>query len=173
VSGVDALVAKLGELRAAVATAQYDLDHTVMRAPFDGRVVDLDIAEGEYAAIGRRLFTLIDARNWYVIANFRETMLKGIQPGSRAEIYLMADPSRRFAGTVSSIGFGVLPQDGGSSSNGLPNVPRSINWVRVAQRFPVRIRVENPPPELFRIGASAVALIPPQREHDDTRVSAR
>ena len=173
VSGVDALVAKLGELRAAVATAQYDLDHTVMRAPFDGRVVDLDIAEGEYAAIGRRLFTLIDGRNWYVIANFRETMLKGIQPGSRAEIYLMADPSRRFAGTVSSIGFGVLPQDGGSSSNGLPNVPRSINWVRVAQRFPVRIRVENPPPELFRIGASAVALIPPQREHDDTRVSAR
>ena len=172
VSGVDALVARLGELRAAVASAQYDLDHTVMRAPFDGRVVDLDIAEGEYAATGRRLFTMIDARNWYVIANFRETALRDIRPGAPAEVYLMSDPRRRFAGTVQSIGFGVMPQEGGSSSSGLPNVPRSINWVRVAQRFPVRIRVEDPPAELFRIGASAVALIPPQREHD-TRVSAR
>ena len=164
VSGVDALVAKLGELRAAVATAEYDLRQSVVRAPFDGRVIDLDIAEGEYAATGRRLFTLIDARTWYVIANFRETALKGIRPGMPAEIYLMSDPGKRFAGTVQSIGFGVFPEEGGSSANGLPKVPRSINWVRVAQRFPVRIRVEDPPAELFRIGASAVALIPPERQ---------
>jgi len=162
VSGVDALVAKLGELRAAVATAEYDLEQTVMRAPFDGRVIDLDIAQGEFAATGRRLFTLIDTRNWYVIANFRETALKGIRPGMAAEVYLMSDPSRRFAGTVHSIGYGVFPEEGGASADGLPRVPRSINWVRVAQRFPVRIRVEAPPADLFRIGASAVALIPPQ-----------
>jgi len=162
VSGVDALVAKLGELRAAVATAEYDLAQTVVRAPFDGRVIDLDIAQGEYAATGRRLFTLIDTRNWYVIANFRETALKGMRPGMAAEVYLMSDPSRRFAGTVHSIGFGVFPEEGGASANGLPRVPREINWVRVAQRFPVRIRVEAPPADLFRIGASAVALIPPE-----------
>ncbi|HKC42641.1 MAG TPA: multidrug transporter subunit MdtN [Burkholderiales bacterium] len=162
VSGVDALVAKLGELRAAVATAEYDLKQTVVRAPFDGRVIDLDIAQGEYAATGRRLFTLIDARNWYVIANFRETQLREIRPGMTAEVYLMSDPRRRFAGTVHSIGFGVFPEDGGASANGLPRVPRSINWVRVAQRFPVRIRVGDPPADLFRIGASAVALVPPE-----------
>jgi multidrug efflux system membrane fusion protein len=162
ISGVDALVAKLGELRAAVATAEYDLKQTVMRAPFDGRVIDLDIADGEYAATGRRLFTLIDTRNWYVIANFRETALRDIRPGMPAEVYLMSDPRRRFAGTVHSIGFGVFPQEGGSSPTGLPQVPRSINWVRVAQRFPVRIRVDAPSPDLFRIGASAVALIPPE-----------
>ncbi|HYR35989.1 MAG TPA: biotin/lipoyl-binding protein, partial [Burkholderiales bacterium] len=118
VSGVDALVAKLGELRAAIATAEYDLRQTVVRAPFDGRVVDLDIAEGEYAATGRRLFTLIDARTWYVIANFRETALKGIRPGMAAEVYLMSDPGKRLAGTVQSIGFGVFPEEGGSSANG-------------------------------------------------------
>ncbi|HTP61974.1 MAG TPA: multidrug transporter subunit MdtN [Burkholderiales bacterium] len=161
VSGVDALVARLGELRAAVATAEYDLEQTVMRAPFDGRVIDLDIAQGEFAATGRRLFTLIDSRNWYVIANFRETALKGIRPGMAAEVYLMSDPGRRFTGTVHSIGFGVFPEEGGSSANGLPRVPRSINWVRVAQRFPVRIRIDEPQADLFRIGASAVALIPP------------
>ncbi|HKA40628.1 MAG TPA: multidrug transporter subunit MdtN [Burkholderiales bacterium] len=161
VSGVDALVAKLGELRAAVAMAEYDLDHTVMRAPFNGRVIDLDIAEGEFAATGRRLFTMINTQNWYVIANFRETALKEIRPGMAAEVYLMSDPSRRFAGTVHSIGFGVFPEEGGASANGLPRVPRSINWVRVAQRFPVRIRIDEPQADLFRIGASAVALIPP------------
>src|SRR5262245_17275981 len=162
VSGVDALVARLGELRAAVATAEYDLKQTVVRAPFAGRVIDLGVAQGEYAATGRRLFTLIDARNWYVIANFRETQLREIRPGMAAEVYLMSDPSRRFAGTVHSIGFGVFPEDGGASANGLPRVPRSINWVRVAQRFPVRIRVVDPPADLFRIGASAVALVPPE-----------
>jgi multidrug efflux system membrane fusion protein len=173
VSGVDALVAKLGELRAAVATAEYDLKQTVMHAPFDGRVTNLNIAQGEYAATGRPLFTLIDTRTWYVIANFRETMLGDIGPGTAAEIYLMSDPRKRFAGTVHSIGFGVFPQDGGSSTNGLPSVPRSINWVRVAQRFPVRIRVDAPPPDLFRIGASAVALIPPDAAHRTTAAAPR
>jgi multidrug efflux system membrane fusion protein len=168
VGGVDALVARLGELRASVATAEYDLKQTVVRAPFDGRVVNLSIAQGEYAATGRQLFTLIDTRNWYVIANFRETALSGIHPGMAAEVYLMSDPSRRFAGTVHSIGFGVYPQDGGGSTNGLPSVSRSINWVQVAQRFPVRIRVENPPAELFRIGASAVALIQPEGAYKTT-----
>ena len=163
VSGVDALVAKLGELRAAVAMAEYDLEQTVVHAPFDGTVIDLNIAEGEFAATGRPLFTLIDTQNWYVIANFRETALNRIRPGMAAELYLMTDPSRRFAGTVHSIGFGVFPEEGGASANGLPRVPRSINWVRVAQRFPVRIRIDEPQADLFRIGASAVALIPPER----------
>lgn len=56
--------------------------------------------------------------------------------------------------------------------NGLPKVPRSINWVRVAQRFPVRIRIDEPQADLFRIGASAVATIPPQRE-GERNVAAR
>lgn len=164
VSGTDAQEARLGELRAAVAMGEYDLAQTVVRAPFDGRVTNLDIAEGEFAATGRPLFTLIDTRNWYVIANFRETALRDIRPGMTAEVYLMADPDRRFTGIVDSIGFGVFPEEGGSSAAGLPRVPRSINWVRVAQRFPVRIRIDDPPSELFRVGASAVALIPAAQE---------
>ena len=95
-----------------------DLTQTVMRAPFDGRIIDLDIAQGEFAATGRRLFTLINTRNWYVIANFRETALKDIRPGMKAEVYLMTDPSRRFTGTVHSIGFGVYPEEGGASTTG-------------------------------------------------------
>jgi multidrug efflux system membrane fusion protein len=167
VSGTDALEARLGVLNAAISAAQYDLDNTVIRAPFDGRVVDLNIAAGEFAASGRPLFTLLDTRNWYVIANFRETALRNIRPGMKAEVYLMTDPQRLFTGTVESIGYGVLPDDGGTTVQGLPRVPRTINWVRVAQRFPVRIRIDEPAEDLFRIGASAVATVPSQSEPRD------
>ena len=160
VSGVDALVAQKKELEAAIANAEYQLEQTVVRAPFDGRVVDLNIAEGEYASVGRPIFTLIDTRTWYVVANFRETELPSIRPGTRMSVYLMVDPRRKFKGVVDSIGWGVLPDEGGSAQ-GLPQVPKSINWVHVAQRFPVRIRVMDPAPDLFRIGASAVAVVTP------------
>jgi multidrug efflux system membrane fusion protein len=160
VSGVDALVAQKKELGAAIAYAEYQLEQTVVRAPFDGLVVNLDIAEGEFASVGRPLFTLIDTRIWYVVANFRETELPRIRPGTPVRVYLMIDPERKFKAVVDSVGWGVLPDEGGSAQ-GLPKVPKSINWVHVAQRFPVRIRVLEPAPDLFRIGASAVAVVVP------------
>ncbi|EJM52362.1 hypothetical protein PMI29_05918, partial [Pseudomonas sp. GM49] len=86
--------------------------------------------------------------------------------GSRSTLYLMGDSNRTFSGTVDSIGFGVFPDDGGAQAAGLPKVARTINWVRVAQRFPVRIRVDKPDPDLFRIGASAVALIHAGQDED-------
>ncbi|MGO4380989.1 multidrug transporter subunit MdtN [Pseudoduganella sp. RAF53_2] len=158
VSSVEALVAQKAELAAALAHAEFLADQTVVRAPFDGRIVDLKIAVGEFAAAGRALFTLIDTRNWYVIANFRETELGQMHIGSQANLYLMSAPDRKFKGVVESVGWGVVPDEGGSAG-GLPRVPRSINWVHVAQRFPVRIRVTEPAEDLFRIGASAVAVV--------------
>lgn len=158
ISSVAALVAQKRELGAAIAHADYLVDQTTVRAPFDGRVVDLHIAEGAYAAPGKPMFTLIDTRAWYVVANFRETEIRTMHAGSVARIYLMSDPGRQFSGTVDSVGWGVLP-DEGSSAAGLPKVPRSINWVHVAQRFPVRIRIDAPNENVLRIGASAVAVI--------------
>lgn len=98
---------------------------------------------------------------WY-FANFRETDLKNIRSGTPATIRLMSDSGKTFEGKVDSIGYGVLPDDGGLVLGGLPKVSRSINWVRVAQRFPVKIMVDKPDPEMFRIGASAVANLEPQ-----------
>jgi len=158
VSGVDALVAQRAELKAAIAHAEYLLEQTIVRAPFDGRVVDMKIAVGEFAAAGHPLFTLIDTGRWYVVANFRETELGQMRSGAEAHVYLMTSPDRKFRGVVESIGGGVLPDEGGSAQ-GLPRVPRSINWVHVAQRFPVKIRVTDPVDEQFRIGASAVAIV--------------
>ena len=162
VSGVDALVAQRVAVEADIALTKLHLEMATVRAPFDGRVVSLKTTIGQFASAMKPIFTLIDTRRWYVIANFRETELKNIHPGTPATLRLMSDSGKTFSGKVDSIGFGVLPDDGGIVLGGLPRVSRSINWVRVAQRFPVKIMVDKPDAELFRIGASAVASLEPQ-----------
>ena len=162
VSGVDALVAQRAAVEADIALTKLHLEMATVRAPFDGRVISLKTSVGQFASAMRPIFTLIDTRHWYVIANFRETDLKNIHAGTPATIRLMSDSGKTFEGKVDSIGYGVLPDDGGLVLGGLPKVSRSINWVRVAQRFPVKIMVDKPDPEMFRIGASAVANLEPQ-----------
>jgi membrane fusion protein, multidrug efflux system len=159
VSGVDALVAQRAEVKAQIAIAELNLEFTEVRAPFNGRVVSLRTSVGQFASALKPVFTLIDTRQWYVIANFRETELKNVRAGTPSTVVLMSNTAKRFAGVVDSIGYGVLPDDGGTVQEGLPNVQRTINWVHVSQRFPVKIAVRNPDPELFRIGTSAVATL--------------
>lgn len=162
VSGVDALVAQRVAVEADIALTKLHLEMATVRAPFDGRVVSLKTSIGQFASAMRPIFTLIDTRHWYVIANFRETELSNIHAGSPATLRLMSDSGKTFTGKVDSIGYGVLPDDGGIVLGGLPRVSRSINWVRVAQRFPVKIMVDNPDADMFRIGASAVASLESQ-----------
>lgn len=159
VSGVDALVAQRAEVQAEIAVAELKLEYATVRAPFDGRIVSLHTTVGQFASALKPVFTLIDTRHWYVVANFRETDLKDVRSGTRATVYLMSDSGKRFDGVVDSVGYGVLPQDGGVILEGLPRVERSINWVHVSQRFPVKIAVRDPDPALFRIGTSAVATL--------------
>jgi membrane fusion protein, multidrug efflux system len=141
-----------------VDSARLDLERCRVVAPFDAYVTNMNISEGAYAHPGTPLFTLIDTRTWYVIANYRETKLKHIHLGSRVDVYLMGHPDRRFSGVVESIGYGVFPEDG-QVADGLPNIDRTLNWVHLSSRFPVRIRVENPDPLLFRIGSTAVTVV--------------
>lgn len=163
VSGVDALVAQRAVVESEIALAELHLEYATVRAPFDGRVTSLKTSSGQYASALKPVFTLIDTRHWYVVANFRETELQGIGPGTPAKVYLMSDTGRTFSGAVDSVGYGVLPEDGGFSIGGLPRIERSLNWVHVAQRFPVKIRVDHPDLALFRIGTSAVAVLQPGR----------
>ena len=146
---------------AAVKNARYNLNNCWIYAPFDALVTNLIISEGQYAHIGQQMFTLIDARTWWALANFREGQLRHIVPGMRADIYIAAKPDKRFHGVVDSIGFGVTPDPDvvGRLEPGLPDVQRTLNWVHLAARYPVRVRLENPPPDLFRIGQTAVVTI--------------
>lgn len=173
VSGVDALVAQRVVVEAQIARAELHLEFTTVRAPFDGRVVSLDTSVGQYASALKPVFTLIDTRHWYVVANFRESELKNMHSGTHSTVYLMTNPDKQFQGTVDSIGYGVHPDDGGTTFGGLPNVKRTLNWVRVAQRFPVKILVEDPDPDLFRIGASAVVVLHPARNPRDRELGTK
>jgi membrane fusion protein, multidrug efflux system len=149
--------ARIGAAQAQLAEAELDLGYCQVRAPFSGKVVDLNISLGEFAHSGANVFTLLDTRTWYVVANFRETQLKHIEEGAPADIYLQFKGGKTFRGKVVGPGWAVLPEYG-TSSLGLPNVPRNLDWVRLAQRFPVRIQVEHPD-DTFRVGASAVVTI--------------
>jgi multidrug efflux system membrane fusion protein len=170
VSGVDALVAQRAVVMAEIAIAELHLEYATVRAPFDGRVVSLKTQTGQYASALKPIFTLIDTRHWYVVANFRETELKGIRTGTPATVYLLSDTGQRFKGSVDSISYGVSPDEGGFAlPGGLPRIQRTLNWVRVSQRFPVKIRVDSPNPELFRVGTSAVAVLEPGRGDDGER----
>jgi multidrug efflux system membrane fusion protein len=151
---------------AAVKQAELDLSYCKVTAPFDGRVINLNISGGAYASVGVPVFSLLDTTKWYVVANFREAELRHMAPGSPATVYLVSAPNQRFHGRVQGIGWAVKPEgEIDLPPSGVPYVKRELNWVRVAQRFPVRIEVENPDPNLFRMGASAVAIIdgPPAR----------
>jgi multidrug efflux system membrane fusion protein len=144
-----------------VRNAKYNLDNCRVYSPFDARVTNLNISEGEYAHVGHQVFTLIDSRAWWALANFREGQLNHIRPGMHADVYLMSRPDERFLAVVDSIGFGVTPDADvvGRLADGLPDVQRTLNWVHLAARYPVRVRVINPPPDLFRVGETAVVTI--------------
>ena len=143
---------------ARVDSARLDLERSRVVAPFDAYVTNMNISEGAYARAGSPVFTLIDTRTWYVIANFRESKLKNIHIGTNVDVYLMGHPDRRFNGVVESVGYGVFPEDGRVVA-GLPEIERTLNWVHLSTRFPVRIRVQDPDPQMFRIGATAVAVV--------------
>ena len=149
-----------GHIAAAEAQlrdAELNLDYCRVKSPVSGKIVNLNISQGQFARSGVDLFTLVDTGTWFVVANFRETQLKHIQDGAPAEIYLQFKGGKRFHGKVVGLAWAVVPEDG-SSAMGLPNVPRNLDWVRLAQRFPVRIQVADPD-DSFRVGASAVVTI--------------
>lgn len=161
VTTLEPLINQRGAKTSAIETARYNLNNCRVYAPFDARITNLTISEGAYAHVGQQMFVLIDARTWWAVANFREGQLEHIAPGMRADVYVLSKPNERFSAVVDSIGFGVTPDADviGRFEQGLPDVQRSLNWVHLASRYPVRVRVENPPPDLFRVSESAVVVI--------------
>ncbi|MCU1283487.1 MAG: mdtN [bacterium] len=158
VGDAKALLAQLEGARALVGEAERNLRNTVVRAPFDGRIVGVTTSVGQIVGPVRALFTLIDTSQWYIVADFRETELERIRRGGKVTAYVMSAPRVHLQGTVESIGSAVAQLENLSIA-GIPPVARDLNWVRIAQRFPVRIALEHPPEELMRVGASAVAVV--------------
>lgn len=160
------LIAQFGDInarieaaRAMVTAAELDLEYCYVRAPFDAYVTNLNTREGEYAKIGAQIFALVDDRHWYVIANFKETYLKSIKPGQEAEVFLVGYPGKRYRGVVTGIGWANSP-DNIKQQGVLPEVQRTLNWVILASRFPVRIEVKERDAEHpLRMGMTAFVTV--------------
>lgn len=131
---------------------------TPLRAPFDGWITGLNTTRGHYASTGTPLLSLIEDHNWYAVASIRETELARLKSGMRSLIWLMGDSSHPLTGIVESVGYGIEPTEVSVGTSGLPSVPRALNWVRVAQHFPVRIHIQSASSHL-RMGTSAMVAI--------------
>ena len=163
VGDTDSLQAQLEGARAAADNAARNLELTTLRAPFAGKVVGLQLAEGSFATAGHPLFSLIKSDAWYAIADFRETELPRIAVGDRATVWTMAQSNYAIEGRVASLGAGVQSTD--QDGPGLPVVGRDLNWVVVAQRFPVWVRLDQPPTFARHVGMTASVKV----RHDGTR----
>lgn len=159
VGTLDSSQALVRARQAALALAQHNLDNSKIYAPHDGYIVGVINSAGQIIAPGQSVFTLIDASSWYASATFPETELDSIRIGNCATIRILADNSVKIKGRIEGIGWGVSSEELINIPRNLPYVPKSLNWVRIAQRFPVRVKLIDPPAELTRVGASAVVTV--------------
>ncbi|MCX7112037.1 MAG: biotin/lipoyl-binding protein [Proteobacteria bacterium] len=153
------LYAKIEASKAEVQNAELDVEYCSVFAPFDAYVTNLNIAVGEYVQPGQKLFALVDDRVWFVMANYKETYLRSIKPGMAVDVFLASYPGKHFRGEVQGIGWANFP-DNIKEQGSLPTVERTLNWVVLASRFPVRIRLlERDPAYPFRMGMTAFTTI--------------
>ncbi len=141
-------------------SAKLNLSYTRVVASVDGFVSNLDIRTGTQAVANQPLLALIDENSFWVFGFFRENQLPQIKPGSDARVTLMSHPDTPLEATVDSIGWGIAPKDGTVGYNLLPNVNPVFQWIRLAQRIPVRISIKELPEGVhLRFGLSASIMV--------------
>jgi multidrug resistance efflux pump len=129
---------------ADLATAKLNLERTVVRAPVNGFVTNLGLVVGQYAAVGTQLLALIDSDSYRVEGYFEETKMPSLKPGVLVEIHLMSG-GRALQGHVEGISRGITDRDNPNGPQLLANVNPTFEWVRLAQRIPTRIHIDNLP----------------------------
>ncbi len=146
--------------RANLETANLNLEFTEVRASVDGYITNLTLRIGSQAVANEPVMALIDSNSFWVHGYFRETHVGDISIGDEAVVSLMSYPESPLKGRVNSIGWGIAQQDGSTSVDLLPTVNPTFEWIRLAQRVPVRVHLD-PPPEIvqLRVGTTASVLV--------------
>jgi multidrug resistance efflux pump len=144
----DAATGAYEQALADQAVARLNLDRTVVRAPVNGFVTTLTVVVGQYVSIGTKLLALIDSDSYRITAYFEETKIPGIRIGDSVAIHFM-DNSPALRGHVDSISHGITDQDNGNGPELLANVTPTFEWVRLAQRIPVHIQIDEVPAGVF------------------------
>ena len=152
--------ASIRAARAAVRQAELNLEFTQVRAPVDGYVTNLNLRLGSQAVANQPALALVDINSFWVDGFFKETSIGKIGEGDKAVATLMAYPDTPLEGYVDSIGWGIAQQDGSTGFELLPNISSTFEWIRLAQRVPVRIHLTNVPIEVkLRVGTTCSVLV--------------
>ena len=152
--------ASLREAQAALEQAELNLEFTRVRAPVDGYVTNLNLRLGSQGVANQPALALVDVNSFWVDGFFRENSIEGIAAGDKAIITLMTYPDKPIEGYVDSIGWGIAQQDGSTGFELLPNISPTFEWIRLAQRVPVRIHMTMIPEEVaLRVGTTCSVLV--------------
>ncbi|ODC02516.1 efflux transporter periplasmic adaptor subunit [Terasakiispira papahanaumokuakeensis] len=169
----DVAAADLQQAQAALASAEIDLDRTLVRAPVEGHVLNMHLNAGNYVKAGQAVMALVKADSFYVTGYFEETKMPDIHQGDPAEVILM-NGDTHLKGHVAGIGRGIADTNTATNNQLLPQVQPTFNWVRLAQRIPVRITLDEVPDgTLLSAGMTATVRIlkAPERHEPDAQAS--
>jgi len=152
--------ASLREARATLEEAELNLEFAQVRAPVDGYVTNLNLRLGSQAVANQPALALVDINSYWVHGFFKETLVGDIGKGDKAIVTLMSYPDKPVTGRVGSLGWGIAQEDGSTGEDLLPNVSPTFEWIRLAQRVPVRIHLDELPEGVeLRVGTTGSVLV--------------
>jgi multidrug resistance efflux pump len=150
----------LQQAQAALSAARLNLEHPTVHAPVDGYVTNLNVHRGDYATAGAAKLAIVDSHSFWVYGYFEETKLPHVRIGDKAHMRQMSGGT--LEGHVESISRGIYDRDNPQSRELLADVNPTFNWVRLAQRVPVRIRIDQVPPGvLLSAGTTCTVTVSP------------
>ena len=152
------------------STANLNLDRTIIRAPVNGYITNLSLVVGQYVAVGNKAMALIDSDSYRVEGYFEETKIPLIKVGEQATIYLMSGVPP-LKGHVDSVSRGITDRDNSDGPQQLANVNPTFEWVRLAQRIPVRINIDIVPPDMQISGGMTCTVVVSAPRHEWAIVS--
>ncbi|MDJ0610956.1 MAG: HlyD family secretion protein [Kiloniellales bacterium] len=152
--------ARLRAAKAEVRTAELNLEFTQVRSPVDGYVTNLELRLGDQAVMNQPALALVDVNSYWIHGFFKESAIANIVEGDRAVVTLMSYPDKPIEGRVHSLGWGIAQDDGSPGYELLPSISPTFEWIRLAQRVPVRIVVNSLPEGVaLRVGTTASVLV--------------
>ena len=152
--------AQIRQAQASLQQAALNLEFTRVRAPANGYVTNLRLRIGSHVVANQPSLALVDTGSYWVNGFFKENAIAGIQAGDPAVVTLLTYPDRPITGVVESIGWGIAQQDGSPGTDLLPRISATFEWIRLAQRVPVRVRLVQVPEEVkLRVGTTCSVLV--------------
>lgn len=159
-SAVETAEANVAAAKANTQEAELLLEYTEVKAPVDGYITNLNYRVGSQVVANAPVVALIDENSFWIEGFFKETDLSDVKLDQNARVTLLSDSKQVLEGKIESIGYGISKADGSTGNALLPNVNPNFQWIRLAQRLPVKVKLDRVPDDLqLRVGATASVQI--------------